>query len=199
MRKNSLLILDDVWEDFMLEEVGIPDGFKMLITTRRRDVCLRMECEKIVKVKCLSKEDSWELFQEILGGVYHILSQEGKAIARSISEKCAGLPLGIKMVAASFRGVDDIHQWRTALTELTIPSRHHEHMENKVWPSLKLSFDRLNDMLVQKCFLYCALYPEDTEFCKSKVELGYDTSIGLYVTLIEAWIAEGLLEGMVSR
>ncbi|GAB2229940.1 hypothetical protein Droror1_Dr00014196 [Drosera rotundifolia] len=198
-KKSSVLILDDVWRDIMLEEVGIPDGFQLLITTRSRDVCQRMECKQIVNVGCLSEEESWELFREILGGTYDILSQEGKDTASLISKKCAGLPLGIKVVAASMRGVNDIHEWRNALAELTDSTRRHQGLENEVFPSLKLSFDRLNDMLVQKCFLYCALYPEDYEFFKGRVEQAHYVSSKKQTTLIEAWIAEGLLEGLQSR
>ena len=59
--KKFVLILDDVWEVYAPQEVGIPigvDGGTLIITTRSKDVCLRMGCKEIIKVESLSKEEA---------------------------------------------------------------------------------------------------------------------------------------------
>ncbi|GAB4830043.1 hypothetical protein Ancab_040673 [Ancistrocladus abbreviatus] len=64
-KENSVLILDDVWENFQLENVGIPvgvNGCKLILTTRSFKVCRVMECQVTIRVECLSKE-------EILGAI----------------------------------------------------------------------------------------------------------------------------------
>ncbi|KAL5823590.1 hypothetical protein ACOSQ4_021490 [Xanthoceras sorbifolium] len=47
---------------------------------------------------------------------------------------------------------------------------------------LKFSFDRLKEKKIQRCLLYCALYPQDHNIPKTE--------------LVDCWIAEGLLKEM---
>ncbi|KAK9016680.1 hypothetical protein V6N11_079175 [Hibiscus sabdariffa] len=46
------------------------------------------------------------------------LRKRVEPIARSIAKQCAGLPLGVITIASCMRGIDDICEWRNALTEL---------------------------------------------------------------------------------
>ncbi|KAL4611925.1 hypothetical protein ACB092_08G161100 [Castanea dentata] len=47
-RKRGVLILDDLWEEFYLKEVGIPEtGCKIVLTTRDLNVCQGMRCKHI--------------------------------------------------------------------------------------------------------------------------------------------------------
>ena len=86
-RQQSVLILDDVWNHFVLEKVGIPvrvNGCKLILTTRLLDVCRRMGCQVKIKVEPFSKEEAWSLFLEKVGyGV--ALPPEVKDIARSVA------------------------------------------------------------------------------------------------------------------
>jgi len=69
-RKRCVLFLDDVWNHFPLERVGIPvraDGLKLVLTSRSLDVCRRMNCQNSVKVEPLSVEEAWTLFVDNLG------------------------------------------------------------------------------------------------------------------------------------
>ncbi|GAB4830040.1 hypothetical protein Ancab_040672 [Ancistrocladus abbreviatus] len=186
-KENSVLILDDVWLKIQLENVGIPvgvNGCKLILTTRSLKVCRVMECQKTIRVECLSKEESWELFKDKLGGIKK-LPLQAMDIAKLIAKECAGLPLAIKVVATSMRGIVDICEWRNALEELKKPTRQHEDMDKEVLKLLQLSYDRLNDVQLQNCFLHCALYYEDYSFGKDG--------------LVESWIRDGLIEKIESR
>ncbi|KAH7843916.1 hypothetical protein Vadar_022338 [Vaccinium darrowii] len=185
-RKNTVLILDDIWDHFPLEKVGIPvgvNGCKLIVTSRSLDLCHRMGCQAIIKVEPLPKEEAWMLFEEKLGH-NKAFEPDIKEIAGSIVDKCAGLPLGIITIAGSMRGVDDIPEWRNVLEELKESTRQGD-MESDVLPILRFSYNRLRDLKLQLCFLYCALYPEDSYIERKE--------------LIEYFIAEGLIDGRRSR
>ncbi|KAM3383277.1 hypothetical protein P3S68_008852 [Capsicum galapagoense] len=54
-------------------------------------------------------------------------------------------------------------------------------METDVFKVLKYSYDRMRDPIMQECFLYCALYPEDYKIVRDE--------------LIGKFIMEGLVKG----
>ncbi|XP_059591415.1 probable disease resistance protein At4g27220 isoform X1 [Vitis vinifera] len=185
--KKFVLVLDDVWEVYAPREVGIPigvDGGKLIITTRSRDVCLRMGCKEIIKMEPLSEVEAWELFNKTLER-YNALSQKEKEIAKDIIKECGGLPLAIVTTARSMSVVYSIAGWRNALNELREHVKGHTiDMEKDVFKILEFSYNRLNNEKLQECLLYCALFPEDYEIRR--------------VSLIGYWIAEGLVEEMGS-
>nr|XP_034897865.1 probable disease resistance protein At4g27220 [Populus alba]XP_034897866.1 probable disease resistance protein At4g27220 [Populus alba] len=184
---KSVLILDDLWNQFLLEKVGIPVGVnacKLILTSRSLEVCRRMGCQKSIKVELLTKEEAWTLFMEKLGN-YATLSQEVADIAKSVAAECACLPLGIIAMAGSMRGVDDLHEWSNALTELKRSEVRAEDMEPEVFHILRFSYMRLNDSALQQCLLYCALFPEDFTVERENF-IGY-------------LIDEGIIQPMKSR
>ncbi|KAL6314399.1 hypothetical protein AAG906_022482 [Vitis piasezkii] len=162
--KKFVLIFDDVWEVYPPREVGIPigvDGGKLIITTRSREVCLKMGCKEIIEVKPLSEVEAWELFNKTLER-YNALSQKEEEIAKDIIKECSGLPLAIVTTARSMSVVYSIAGWRNALNELREHVKGHTiDRENDVFKILEFSYNRLNDEKLQECLLYCALFPED--------------------------------------
>ncbi|KAF5730656.1 disease resistance protein [Tripterygium wilfordii] len=183
-KRRCVIILDDMWEAFPLEAIGIPEPTqenksKLVLTTRSLDVCRRMECEGI-KMELLSKEEAWELFSGRVGN--HVLVDPSiEAIARKVADECACLPLAVVTVAGSMRAKDDLCEWRTALRELReVTERHTDILE-----TLKFSYNRLKNQKLQECFLYCALYPEDFEIDREE--------------LIEHLIAEGIIDVLDCR
>ncbi|GLU08546.1 hypothetical protein SLE2022_254520 [Rubroshorea leprosula] len=183
------LILDDVWDKFTLQGVGIPEpttanGCKIIITSRSVDVCNYLGCH-IVKVPPLSKQESLNLFLDKVGqDILQVVDL--KEILEPIVDECAGLPLAIVLIAGSMRGVKDIHEWKNALRELQkCVAGTVEGSEDEIFHCLKFSYDRLPNPNTQNCFLYCSLYPEDFEI--SRIEL------------IEHWICEGFIEELGSR
>ncbi|KAL5566230.1 hypothetical protein UlMin_029394 [Ulmus minor] len=185
-RRGIVLILDDVWDCFPADEVGIPigvNGFKLILSTRSLELCRKMNCQNKIKVKPLSDKEAWELFLEKLRRET-TLPPQIKVIARSLVRNCDGLPLGIITMAGCMRGVDDICEWRNALEGMEESKAAQEDME-RVFRVLRYSYDNLKDPTVQQCFLYCSLFPEDYEIDRDK--------------LIEYLIDERLIDGRKSR
>ncbi|MFQ6641128.1 hypothetical protein Gotur_014779, partial [Gossypium turneri] len=118
---KHVLILDDVWDNVSLEEVGIPEpsssnGCKLVLTTRVEQVCKYMEC-KVIKVKPLSEEEALTLFLNKVGP--NILqSPTLMPTLRLVVKECAGLPLTIVVIAGSLKGEDDPRIWKNALKDL---------------------------------------------------------------------------------
>ncbi|GLT25679.1 hypothetical protein SLA2020_007930 [Shorea laevis] len=176
-RGSHVLILDDVWEPFSLERVGIPDlvgnnGCKLVLTTRlQQEVGRAMECE-VIPVKPLPDGKALALFLDKVGSEvvsYPRYKSDIEPFLNQILKKCSGLPLAIGVVAKTMRGKSDRYSWEMANKELS---------KSKEIDCLKFSYDNLDEQH-QKCFLYCALYPEDYEIRKEK--------------LIEFWIEEGFI------
>lgn len=129
----------------------------------------------------LTEEEAWNLFTRQLGYYDHKV----EPLAKSVARECAGLPLGIQTMARSMMGVDDIHEWRNVLRELTESKVRQDDMEPEVFRILKCSYIRLNDSTLQQSFLYCALFPEDFALIREN--------------LIEYLIDEKIIEEMRSR
>ncbi|KAI9197859.1 hypothetical protein LWI28_005688 [Acer negundo] len=183
--KRFVLIFDDMWKAIRLEEIGIPEpteenGCKLVITTRSLNVCNSMDC-KTVHVKPLSEKEASELFFE-KAKLDISKAPTLKEIVELVVKQCAGLPLAIVTIASSLKGEVDIREWRNALHELSNNVRSIKVNNDEVFVRLKFSYDRLKDERIQRCFLYCALYPEDHNIPKNE--------------LVYCWIAEGLLDEM---
>ncbi|KAK4837284.1 hypothetical protein QYF36_004189 [Acer negundo] len=186
-RKRHVLILDDVWKRYCLQEVGIPEpsisnGCKLVLTTRSMELAKSMDCEAI-RVAPLSEGEALNLFLNHAGREVCVPNLE--STLKEVVEQCAGLPLAIKIIGSTMRGENDVHVWKNALNKLKKQAGSAEGMVDEVFPRLKFSYDRLKNAKMKQCFLYCALYPEDFEISKEE--------------LIEYWIVEGLLDVMDTR
>ncbi|KAK3424032.1 hypothetical protein EUGRSUZ_F00791 [Eucalyptus grandis] len=186
-RGKLIIILDDVWECFDLEEVGIPvraTGLKLVITTRSFNVCRQTHCQEKIKIEPLSQEEAESLFFEELGSKV-APNLEIKGVVKSIVKECASLPLGVITMAASMREVTDVFEWNDCLVKLKESDMRQTNKEKKVLMNLKFSYDRLGNCEVQQCFLSCALYPEDQLISK--------------INLIEFFIDQELIGGLNTR
>ncbi|XP_073263084.1 putative disease resistance protein At4g10780 isoform X5 [Populus alba] len=184
-KQKWILILDDLWNNFELDEVEIPvslKGCKLILATRSETICNRMTYHHKIKVKPLYAGEAWTLFMEKLGRDI-ALSPEVEGIAKAVARECAGLPLGIIILARSLRGVDDLHEWRNTLKKLR--ESGYKDMDEKVFQVLRISYARLSDLALQQCLLYCALFPEDHVIERMQL-IGY-------------LIDEGIVKGMRSR
>ncbi|KAI7999718.1 Disease resistance protein [Camellia lanceoleosa] len=167
--KKILVILDDVWAKLNWEDVGIPfgndhPGCKIIITTRREQVCRTMgnewEKTKIVWLDVLPEQDSWDLFRKNVGDV--VASSALNDVAREVCKECGGLPIAVVTVAKAMKGKSNLEEWKNAAQELkkSVPTNI-EGVHQQVYKSLRLSYDYLLDEEAKDCFLLCSLFPED--------------------------------------
>ncbi|XP_075672359.1 putative disease resistance protein At1g61300 isoform X2 [Castanea sativa] len=188
-RKRFVLILDDMWEAFRLEDVGIPEptrtnGCKLVLTTRNFEVCTHMGYEKI-QMDLLSEKESWNLFWGKVGRDV-LNTRDIEPIVKEVVKECVGLPLAIVTIAGSLKNVIDVSEWRNALNELRTPKKGPKNVDAAtIFERLRFSYNRLKDEGLQHCLLYCALFCEDHEFERDE--------------LIEDLIDEGIIEQLESR
>ncbi|KAH0872407.1 hypothetical protein HID58_069769, partial [Brassica napus] len=109
-RKKFILLLDDLWSAVDLNKIGVPrptqeNGSKIVFTTRSKKVCRDMEADDELKMDCLSTNEAWELFQNVVGEAPLKKDPEILTLAEKISKKCHGLPLALNVIgkAMSFR------------------------------------------------------------------------------------------------
>ncbi|KAH7662126.1 P-loop containing nucleoside triphosphate hydrolase protein [Dioscorea alata] len=180
-QNKILVILDDLWETLDLSKVGIRLSqmvatCKVVITTRNKDVCKRMSCEEIVELVTLSNDESWRLFASIAGDVVEFPTM--KKLAQNIVKECAGLPLALVVLGAALKGQKP-ENWKTVLKLLK--KSMEVDLSEKVFQSIKLSFDFLKTETEKSCFLHCCLYPEDWDIRKEELMhlmVGGDILIG---------------------
>ncbi|KMZ75399.1 hypothetical protein ZOSMA_115G00350 [Zostera marina] len=163
--ESILIILDDIWNELDLSTIGIPRGngenkcCKIILTTRNRDVCQRMEASPIIRMACLNPNESWNLF-ESYSGTFE--SNPIREIAKNVCKECAGLPLAISVVASTLRHDKREYMWSNFLSGMVEHNFEElDGIEAKVYVTLKLSYDHLESHNQKLCFLFCSLFPED--------------------------------------
>ncbi|KAM5553995.1 hypothetical protein ABKV19_025965 [Rosa sericea] len=184
LRRNKILIiLDDIWNRLDLSSIGIPNynelqicNSKVLLTTRRLNVCHSMESQANIHLNFLSEEDAWNLFLKKARKSFQ-KSTEFFEVARKIARECAGLPIALIAVARAL-GDKDFEDWKRAaqLLEMSQPANFDE--EKDVFKCIKLSFDYLDTEDAKSCFLLCSLFPEDYDIpIEDLMKYGFGTGL----------------------
>ncbi|XP_028798131.1 uncharacterized protein LOC114753607 [Neltuma alba] len=161
-RMKILIILDDVWSDLNLQEIGIPinENCRVLLTTRRLDVCRYMGCEENFELPLLIEEEAWDLLKMHANRTHDSLN-EFVGVGKKIVDECKGLPIAIVTVGRALRG-RGILDWKRALWRLqqALPLDIDESSKGP-YACLKLSYDYLPTSLAKQLFLLCSMFPED--------------------------------------
>ncbi|KAI8007069.1 putative disease resistance protein [Camellia lanceoleosa] len=185
--QKTLVILDDVWEPLDLADIGIPTtdggnneplnlpdlgipfttgsdmGCKVVITTRKPRVCQMMQNSSELKnfpIDVLTKKEAWSLFTKV---AEISVDSEIPSEAKKVCDKCGGLPIAIRAVAAALKGKGK-HAWKDALRQLkNYKIKEIADIDPNLFISLKWSYDRLETKDARSCFLLCSLFKEDAE------------------------------------
>lgn len=181
--KNFLLLLDDLWRDFELEDVGIPRPGtggnqykrKVIVTTRSQEVCGKMRADVEVKMNCLGQSEALNLFKFHVGGKTLSSHPDIPDLAGEVAKECRGLPLALKTIGGAMRNRRDPKHWRHII-KLLRDSRHPEIQEMEIQPEgenpgvpedvarerdmfrvLKLSYDNLREETTKQYVLLVLL------------------------------------------
>ncbi|XP_065874073.1 disease resistance protein At4g27190-like [Euphorbia lathyris] len=157
--ESILLILDDVWEELDFEAIGLPKSrLKILLTSRKEDVCQRMGSESNFVINVLTDEEAWGLFKE--KAMESIEKWKLHDTARMVADECGGLPVVIVTLAAALK-YEVKATWNDSLLKLQKSNLLGISGMDKVYSRIQLSYDLLNDQEAQSCFRLCCLFPED--------------------------------------
>ncbi|EXC14444.1 putative disease resistance protein [Morus notabilis] len=162
---NVLIILDDIWEELELSNVGIyfkddQKGCKILVTSRFQHVLQNYKhTTQKFEIGYLSEDESIALFNSIVGD--RATERGFQELATEIVGKCQKLPLAVSVVASVLRD-KELDVWKDALERLRKSGPGGSHgMSDNLFNSIKLSYDFLDDE-AQELFLLCCMREEDT-------------------------------------
>ncbi|GMN20698.1 hypothetical protein TIFTF001_047153, partial [Ficus carica] len=166
--KNILVILDDVWNELDLSAVGMDfaedqKGCKILLTSRFLNVLQgSMGVERIIEVRVLSDAEGIDLFKKNVGSSGE--NVDFQPLLKDIVKECAGLPIAITTIAHALR-YERLSTWKDALLQLKRSILTNiEGMDEKVYKSIKVSYDCLgSDEEGKSLLLLSSLHEEDAE------------------------------------
>ncbi|KAF7027685.1 hypothetical protein CFC21_039708 [Triticum aestivum] len=180
--KSLFLVLDDVWHfnvwtdllrpAFHETSVGI-----ILVTTRDYQITKRIGVDHTHQVDLMAVEVGWELLWKSMNIEEEKEMQNLRKTGIEIVHKCGRLPLAIKVTASALSSRElTENEWKRYLSRF-IGSQ--SILLDETEEALYLSYDELPHRLKQ-CFLYCALYVEDSVIERDEVTW--------------LWIVEGFIE-----
>ncbi|KAK9265436.1 hypothetical protein L1049_012380 [Liquidambar formosana] len=158
-KKRILIVLDDIWENVELDvAIGVSfgmkqEGWKVVLTSRKKDVYDRMGTGKNFSVEVISEDEAWNLFRKTAGD--SIESSDLHPLAVEIAKECGGLPIAIVTIASTIKGKDKSFL-RDVLTEL-----RNSTQEQLVNSTIEFSYRHVDKEEAKKIFLLCCLFPED--------------------------------------
>ncbi|XP_073144624.1 probable disease resistance protein At4g27220 isoform X2 [Henckelia pumila] len=180
--RRKLLIFDNVWKSFDLEQIGVPfEACKIILTSRSRDLCHDMEADKVVQIDVLDEQEAWRLFREKTGEC--VDKPELLPIAEAVAAECGGLPIALVTIGKALK-YRSIETWRDSLSQLKRANPTNFPQVKNVYEILKLSYDLLENESEKSLFLLCCLFPD-----------GYSIPIEL---LTLCGIGLGMLEGIMT-
>ncbi|KAG0526634.1 hypothetical protein BDA96_06G162400 [Sorghum bicolor] len=145
-RKKFVILLDDVWNKFQLEDVGIPtpdseSKSKVILTSRYAEAIAAIDSS----------------------GPNNAVKEHADAIFQS----CGGLPLALKVIASAVAGLTTPSEWSLAMQAAKHDIKDIDGIP-EMFHKLKYSYDKLTQTQ-QQCFLYCTLFPEYGSISKEQL------------------------------
>ncbi|KAH7665986.1 P-loop containing nucleoside triphosphate hydrolase protein [Dioscorea alata] len=191
---NFVLLLDNIWEEVDLIDLGIPHPYsddnstkqykhKVIFTTRSEDVCAKMGAgELTIKVECLEPDEAWDLFIDNVNLAIIESDEKFKEIAWQVMEKCGGLPLALKVVRKAMSNKKSVQDWEFILNSIKNSGTEVvQGVQESLLPILKFSYDTLRKN-IQECFLCASIL---------RWSLSKDN-------LLELWMGLGLIGDFIN-
>ncbi|XP_039137110.1 probable disease resistance protein At4g14610 [Dioscorea cayenensis subsp. rotundata] len=164
---NFVLLLDNIWEEVDLINLGIPHPYSddnstkqykhnVIFTTQSEDVCAKMGAgENTIKVECLEPDEAWDLFKDNVNLDVIESDEKFNEIAKQVMRKCGGLPLALKVVGKAMSNKKSVQDWDFILKSIENSGIEVvQGVQESLLPILKFSYDNLPQN-IQECFL-CA-------------------------------------------
>nr|TKS14867.1 putative disease resistance protein [Populus alba] len=155
-----LVILDDIWKELKLEDVGIPsgsdhEGCKILMSSRNEYVlCREMGANRNFPIQVLPEREAWNFFEKMVGVT--VKNPSVQPVAAQVAKGCAGLPILLATVARALKN-KDLYAWKDALKQLTRFDK--DEIDKRVYSCLELSYNALRGDEIKPLFLLCGLFP----------------------------------------
>ncbi|KAJ8449978.1 hypothetical protein Cgig2_029340 [Carnegiea gigantea] len=182
--RRVLIILDDVWEKLNLADIGMPSALhhkccKLILTTRRAQVCGDMCCQRMFHLNVLDDSEALDLFRKH-ARITPYENPQHHSKAKKVVKECCGLPLAIETVGSALRK-KSLLDYDDAIRKLSHSAYADiESVDREIYPAIKLSVDYLKCEETVGCLTLFSLYPED-----SRVNLEDFTRIAFGVGLFE--------------
>ncbi|CAA7025754.1 unnamed protein product [Microthlaspi erraticum] len=162
--RKYLVVVDDIWEREAWESLkrALPwnhKGSRVIITTRIRAVAEGVDQRVYAhKLRFLTTEESWNLFEEKAFRDIKPVDQDLERIGKEMVTKCGGLPLAI-VVLGGLMSRKRPNEWNDVYVSLW---RRLKDNSIHISTVFDLSFKELQHEL-KLCFLYLSVFPEDYE------------------------------------
>ncbi|KAJ9682197.1 hypothetical protein PVL29_018192 [Vitis rotundifolia] len=158
-----LIILDDIWREVDLEQVGIPSKddiwtqCKIVLASRDGDLlCKGMGTQICFPVEYLPLEEAWSLFKKTAGDSVEE-NLELRPIAIQVVKECEGLPIAIVTIAKALKD-ETVAVWKNALEQLrSCAPTNIRAVGKKVYSCLEWSYTHLKGDDVKSLFLLCGM------------------------------------------
>ncbi|XP_062197520.1 disease resistance protein RPM1-like [Phragmites australis] len=178
--RKCLIVLDDVWEQEVYFKIH--DAFqnleasRIVITTRKDHVGAIASSNRHLELQPLGGPDAFDLFcrRAFYNTKDHKCPKDLEVIAKSIVDRCQGLPLAIVIIGSLLSSRPQINIWNQTCNQLRSELSNNDHVR----AILNLSYHDLSGDL-RNCFLYCSLFPEDYPMSRE--------------SLVRLWVAEGFV------
>ncbi|WVZ68593.1 hypothetical protein U9M48_017517 [Paspalum notatum var. saurae] len=181
--QRFLLVLDDIWfhesdnetdwERFLAPLFSQKAGSKVLITSRRDTLPSALCCKQVIRLGKMEDADFLALFKHhAFSGaeIENQLCMKLDQIAEKIAKRLGQSPLAAKVLGSQLSRKKDVARWKDALNIENLS----EPMSSLLW-----SYEKL-DQRMQRCFLYCSLFPKGHKY---KID-----------EMVNLWVAEGLVD-----
>ncbi|KAL7096827.1 hypothetical protein ACP275_10G104400 [Erythranthe tilingii] len=156
-QKKTLVILDDIWEDISLEDLGVSNKNVCQVILISRDSTILDGADEVYKLYTVYETEALDFFMKRVGKCI-----DDEALVNDVVSECNGLPLALAVVARTLKGNTHKDNWRGALRQLkTSNPVDIPKVLAEVYNSIKLSYDFLENEHARDIFLLCSLYPEN--------------------------------------